>query len=110
MPEIQYHRPPAPMIPLIAREDVEILFEWHYYDGPLEGALMWEGKRYWYSPVPYDDLSSDEHGRLLEVQDLPEDSWYWIDQIQASDRGCAMFPHIWQAPVALLEMYPKEKI
>lgn len=103
--EVQYHRLPAPKISRLMPADVTMLFEWHYYDGPMEGALEWEGKRYWFSAK----WPEDDNGRLLELHVLDEDTWYWIDQIQASDRGCAMFPHTWRPPVALLELYPSEE-
>lgn len=98
-------------LPLLGRSSVEIGLVWHYYDGPLEGSLTWQGDRYWFSalwipemdePMP---LENPTYGDLLAIYTLHEDTWYWVDQMEASERGIGMLPtHGLRTPVATLDM------
>lgn len=68
-----------PELTVLARQDVTLLFEWHYYDGPLEGALEWCGVRYWFSADP----DHDDFGQVLRLMTLTADDWARVDHSQA---------------------------
>lgn len=71
----------AAELPHIDRKDVTLLFHWHYYDGPLSGALEWQGTRYWFLAV-FDDALGDYSG-AYEVIALPDEQWERIDRAEA---------------------------
>lgn len=71
---------PAPTAPQLARSGVILLFHWHYYDGPLEGALEWDSNRYWFSAL--DDMTG-HYGEVLELMDITVEDWARVDHSQA---------------------------
>ncbi len=68
-------------IPMLKRADVTLLFHWHYFDGPLEGALEWGGKRYWFSAV-FDEEREDDYGQVLKIMELTDEEWARVDHSQ----------------------------
>ncbi len=68
----------ADELPVIGRDDVTLLFDWDHYDGPLSGALTWEGRRYWFTIVGEDIFSG-----MREVVDLTAEQWALIDDLHA---------------------------
>lgn len=68
-------------VPELTRSDVEITSEWHYYDGPLEGILLWNGSRYWFS-ARHDDETWYEYGDVLDVMVLTPEDWARVDEVE----------------------------
>lgn len=67
-----------PPVSGLRRDDAILLFHWHYYDGPLEGALEWGGTRYWFSADP----DCDDYGQILRLMVLTPQDWERVDAEQ----------------------------
>ena len=67
-------------MPELAYDDIKIQFDWHYYDGPLEGACTWQGRRYWFSAA---DAPANDYGRVLHLLELSPEDWTRVNRSQA---------------------------
>lgn len=65
----------------ITRADVRYLWHWAYYDGPLSGACLWRGARYWF--VCVDDGGDNRTFHLVELTD---EEWAFEDNKHAAFR------------------------
>ncbi len=88
----------------ITRQDVTYLYHCDYYDGPLSGACLWRGRRYWfrcverlYPPVlgPDGRQVVDEYGdpmtedvRVFHLFDMPTEWWAAEDSRVSLWREC----------------------
>lgn len=69
-----------PDLPRLTREEVEVLFVWDYYGGPLSGALQWRGRRFWFAAVLSDSWPADQP-EVFRVHDLADEQWRRIDDL-----------------------------
>lgn len=71
---------------VIPRSDVRYLWHSDYYDGPLSGACLWRGNRYWFVCV---DMADDERQtRTFHLIDLTPAEWQHEDAKHALFREC----------------------
>lgn len=73
-------------IPALSRSEVQLLYHWGYYDGPLSGVCRWRGERYWFTCV---DMGDDEReARTFHMFEFTEEEWAREDERHALFREC----------------------
>ena len=65
-------------VPRIPAEEITLLWYASWYDGPLDGAASWKGKRYWYKAIF--EYRVDDYEGVYELIDLPDSEWEIIDR------------------------------
>lgn len=70
-----------PTLPHVPRADVTLLWHSDYWDGPLNGLLVWRGERLWFQIIEENsDPEGARSGRFLLIrlseQQLREEEWW----------------------------------
>lgn len=69
-------------VPRLMRDEVTLCYYWHYYDGPLDGAALFQNKYHWFKAVldptdPYLDTDG-----LYDLFDLPPQEWEMVNRLE----------------------------
>lgn len=66
------------LLPFLLRDEVTVLYECGYYDGPMDGMLLWNGKKYWFSmyrDYPPGTWAFNYVGRTFVIIELTEEDY-----------------------------------
>lgn len=67
--------------------EIKTLYYSDYWDGPLTGAILWNGKKYWFEVYRFeDDYNKD---RTVVLMDLSEEDWIEEEERQQLWMQCS---------------------